>query len=307
VNPILPKVGIVALGGSSDVGKSSFLRHLAIAISSGNEDFLGFPINASHKKVIYVSTEDDDMAVGYLLTLQNKELVRPFESYRNLIYMFDTSNLVQKLGAMLKADPADLVIIDTMYDLYAGEMNQANKIRSYLHNYHQLAKKYQCLVLMLHHTGKRTEDLPPSKNNLLGSQGFEAKMRLVLELRTDREDQYLRHLCIVKANYLPKEFKESSYVLRFDDNMLYENTGERVEFEKLARSKKDRDDEKKAWLEIALRLNREGLSFEEISSKLKEQGFEVSKSNVHREVAKILKKGEADNSNQENDGEPTNA
>jgi KaiC/GvpD/RAD55 family RecA-like ATPase len=286
VHPILPKVGLVALGGTSDVGKSSFLRQLAIAISSGSENFLGFTINSIHKKAIYVSTEDDDMAMGYLLNLQNKELVRPFSSYRNLIFMFDTSNLIQKLDTMLKANPADLVVIDTMYDLYAGEMNQANKIRSYLHNYHQLAKRHQCLVLLLHHTGKRTEDLPPSKNNLLGSQGFEAKMRLVLELRSDRENHELRHLCIVKANYLPSEYKESSYVLRFDSNMLFEDTGVRVAFDDLAGAQRDREAEKQAWIAIAKPLVEEGKTYLEISEILKERGFNVSKSTIQREIPK---------------------
>jgi len=142
-------------------------------------------------------------------------------------------------------------------------MNQANKIRSFLHNYAQLAKKYQCLVLMLHHTVKRTEDLPPSKNNLLGSQGF-----------------------IVKANYLPKEYKESSYLLRFDPNILFEDTGVRVPFEQLTSSAKDRETERQAWIRIAKPLVEEGKTYQEISEILKEQGYQVSKSNIQREIPK---------------------
>ena len=155
IDPILPKVGLVALGGSSDVGKSTFLRHLAINISSGKDKFLQFPINAKHNRVIYVSTEDDDSALGYLLDLQNKALNMPTNSFKNLIFIFDSTNLLEKLEKRLKATPADLVIIDTFLDLYPGEMNQANKIRSFLHNFALIAKKYQCLVMMLHHTGKR--------------------------------------------------------------------------------------------------------------------------------------------------------
>jgi hypothetical protein len=291
VDPILPKVGLVGLAGSSDVGKSSFLRHLAMDIVSGKDKFLNFSIKASHNRVIYVSTEDDDAAMGYLLSLQNKELVRPSSTYKNLIFVFDTTNILQKLENMIKDNPVDLIIVDTFLDLFAGEMNQSNRIRSFLNNYHILAKKYQCLVLMLHHTGKRTEDLYPSKNNLLGSQGFEAKMRLVLELRLDRESSEFRHLCILKANYLPKEYKDSSYKLRFDTNMLFEDTGEKVPFEGLAGTRKDREAEKQAWIKIALPLVKEGKPYEEISKVLKEQGFFVSKSTIHRVISEIIKKG----------------
>ena len=262
VNPILPQVGLVALGGSSDVGKSTFLRNLAISICSGSDKFLQFPINAKHNRVIYISTEDDDFALSYLLSLQNKALKNPSSSYRNLIFLVYTTNLFGQLEKLLKANPVDLIIVDTFLDLYSGEMNQANKIRSYLYNYHLLARKYQCLVLLLHHTGKRTEDLPPSKNNLLGSQGFEAMMRLVLELRTDRDNTDLRHLCIVKANYLPKEYKESSYVLRFDSNMLFEDTGVRMPFENLTSSHKDREAEKQEWIKIAKPLIEEGKTYQ---------------------------------------------
>ena len=152
----------------------------------------------------------------------------------------------------------------------------------YLQNYSILAKKYQCLVLVLHHTGKRTEDLPPSKINLLGSQGFEAKMRLVLELRTDRDDQDLRHLCIVKANYLSKDYKEASYVLKFDSNMLFENTGQRVLFDDLTGSKKDKEAYKQEWIAIARPLVEEGKTYLEVSEILKAQAYNVSKSTGKR-------------------------
>jgi RecA-family ATPase len=286
LTPILPKVGLVALGGSSDVGKSTFLRHLAISICCGAENFIQLPINATHNRVIYVSTEDDDLAMGFLLDLQNKGLKMPSSSYKNLVYLFDTSNLIPQLEKMLQSDPVDLIIIDTFSDLYSGDLNQSNKVRSFLQNYSLLAKKYQCLILMLHHTGKRTEDLTPSKNNLLGSQGFEAKMRLVLELRTDKDDPTNRHLCVVKGNYIAKQDKETSYVLRFNENMLFENTGLRVPFNELTRSKKDREEEKKKWIELAIPLIKDGKTYQEVSEILKESGFNVSKSTIQRELTK---------------------
>jgi len=286
LEPILPKVGLVALGGSSDVGKSTFLRHLAINISSGEETFLGFKISAKHNRVIYVSTEDDDYAVSYLLYKHNETLKKPSSGFRSLIYVFDTYKLLGKLRKMVKSSPVDLIIIDTFSDLYTGEMNQTNRIRSYLHDFALFARKEKCLILMLHHTGKRTEDLPPSKNNLLGSQGFEAKMRLVLELRKDQDDPNIRHLCIVKSNYLPKEYKNASYVLNFDSDMLFTNTGERVQFDELAARKVDKAAEKEKWKELARPLVEAGKTYQEVSDFLKEKGYSVSKSTIQREIPK---------------------
>ncbi len=60
LEPILPKVGVIALGGSSDTGKSTILRQLAMAIVSKEEDFLGFKLTPEHHSAIYLSTEDDE-------------------------------------------------------------------------------------------------------------------------------------------------------------------------------------------------------------------------------------------------------
>ena len=59
IDPIMPQVGVIALAGSSDTGKSHLLRQLSLAIVSGENEFLGWKINARYKSVIYISTEDD--------------------------------------------------------------------------------------------------------------------------------------------------------------------------------------------------------------------------------------------------------
>lgn len=237
--PPLPKIGIAAVAGSSDVGKSSLLRQLAIAVVLGDAHFLSFRLNTEHRRAIYVSTEDDEYAVSFLLNKANQVRGLPSESYDGLHFIFETENLLQRLRSQLSQQPADLVIIDCFSDLYGRSMNDSNQVRTFLNDYSQLAQHYKCLVLFLHHTGKKTDDLLPSKHNLLGSQGFEAKMRLVIELRADRIMPDIRHLCIVKGNYLPRQYKTESFALRFDDNLLFTDTGERKPFSELVDTRQE--------------------------------------------------------------------
>jgi DNA-binding NarL/FixJ family response regulator len=105
--------------------------------------------------------------------------------------------------------------------------------------------------------------LAPSKHNLLGSQGFEAKMRMVVELRKDNIDHQKRHLCIVKGNYLPNEYKTKSYVLKFDENLKFTPTGERILFDELKAN--SNIEEKKKVLE----LKSLGKTQKEIATELK--------------------------------------
>ena len=240
IEPILQAVGLAALAGSSDVGKSAFLRQLAFAVSTGASTFLGWPILAKHQSAIYVSSEDDENATAFLLYSLNKSQGIEPDLCQRLRFVFETHNLLNELDKRLTNAPADLVIIDAFGDLYTGDANKTNQIRQFLHDYSQLAQKHECLILWLHHTGKRTDEEAPSKHHVIGGQGFEGKMRLLIELRRDHHDHSRRHLCIVKGNYLPDQYKTESYVLTFE-NFEFIQTGERVPFEQLAKPKEESD------------------------------------------------------------------
>ncbi|MBO4819858.1 MAG: AAA family ATPase [Prevotella sp.] len=59
LEPLLPVSGLVCLTGSSDTGKSAFLRQLSMSVSAGLDSFLGMKLNVVHHSAIYVATEDD--------------------------------------------------------------------------------------------------------------------------------------------------------------------------------------------------------------------------------------------------------
>ena len=104
-------------------------------------------------------------------------------------------------------------------------------------------------------------------------------MRLVIELRKDLNNPNLRHLCIVKGNYLPQSAKESSIVLEMDENMVFTATGDRVP---LGNLKKPFTNTGIGHLvkEKVLQLRADGNSYREISTLLTAAGNKVSKTAV---------------------------
>ena len=265
MEPILPRVGLAALVGTSDSGKSTLLRGLAMAVASGARRYLGFDLRPKHQSALYISTEDDASAVGVLMQRQLEELATPKEAFTSLDYIFEVDNLVENLDKMLEDQPRDLVVVDAFADLYTGPLNENNRVRSFLNQFSQLAVKHNVLIIFLHHTGKRTESLAPSKHNAIGSQGFEAKMRLMMELRPDPDQHDLRHLCVVKGNYLSDEYKHDSFVLRFSPGLNFEATGERVPFCALRERTDDEQEEKVA---LAKAMRNEGKSYQQIADEL---------------------------------------
>lgn len=262
VKGVFPKKGLVALGGSSDTGKSTLARQLAMSIVSGEKEFLGFELNSLHKRVLYVSTEDDDFATSVVLKNQQSFFECSDESFEYLSFIFETNDLLHRIETELEKAPHDLIIIDAFADVFGGDMNQANQVRNYLDDFSQLSQKHSCLVLIVHHSGKGAEYKIPSKNNLLGSQGFESRMRAVVLLVLDKSDVHKRFLCLVKGNYLKESQKAEGIELVFNNNLTFEATGNTILFEDIKK------DEKESQRRKAFELQKQGCSQLEIAEKL---------------------------------------
>lgn len=279
VEPFIPKYGTMSLAGSSDLGKSYLLLQLGDAVINGEDDFLGFPLNVTHRSVIYLSTEDDEYSLSPRLINMAKNR-NDVSSYDNLRVIFDSTNLINKLDKLLAEKPADLVVIDTFSDIFDGDMNQANKVRSFIQGFKELTVRHKTLIIFNHHCGKKNDYRPPHKDNLLGSQGFESSMRTVIELRRDFDSPLHRHLCIVKGNYLSESFKNSSFMLEFSFEDGFINTGERVSFDRLVKTDAKPPAAKIALKERVIELKSEGLSYGKIAEKMKQEGTAISKTTV---------------------------
>ena len=276
VEPFFQKVGVASLVGSSDTGKSTILRQLALCVALNKSNWMRFKLNLTHKKVIYVSTEDDKYSVSKALKSQLKSLdfipKTESELLHNISFVFDTGQLLAQLTQRLKDNPVDLIVIDAFTDVFTKEINSSTEVRKFLSQYHNLALKNECLIIFLHHTGKRTQKQRASKDNVLGSQAFEAKMRCVLSLRQDFKDLSLRHLCILKGNYISSEKKAESYVLKFDeDNLFFKNTNNRVPLHSLNDKSTSKFKTKPDLKSEAKQLKKEGKSVRDIAKILKKK------------------------------------
>ncbi|WP_028890809.1 AAA family ATPase [Tenacibaculum sp. 47A_GOM-205m] len=289
VEPFFQKTGLASLVGTSDTGKSTFLRQLALSIALKKDDFLGFKIKAQHNKVIYVSTEDSPFSVSSSIRKQVKNICNKEDDIsliQNLKFIFDSENLYKSLEDSLSETPVDLIIIDAFTDVFTGEINANTQVRKFLNKYDTLAKKNDCLIVFLHHTGKKTQYNKPSKDSIIGSQAFEAKMRAVIEIRNNLKIKNQKELWVLKANFLEKKEKVKSHVLNFDDNLVFSNTGQRSY---ISENKSNNNKIKNKIIE----LREKGYSFRKIENELKDTEFQISKSvaqKIYKEY-ELSKKG----------------
>ncbi|WP_223032687.1 AAA family ATPase [Hanstruepera marina] len=284
LNPLLLKSGLASLVGTSEAGKSTFLRQLSLSIALKRKDFLGFDLDCEHNKVLYVTTEDDYNSISYAIRKQLKELNQDAEfnidNLKNLEFIFDSDNLLKTIQSRLENDAYDLIIIDAFTDVFSKEINANTQVRVFLNSYSNLANKHDCLILFLHHIGKRTQTKTPSKDNIIGSQAFEAKMRVVLELRPNIHKPNLIDLWILKSNFLEPKYKQNSYVLELNENLCFKNTNLRNSRYSEAKSNNPE------LIEKVLELHKAGLSTRKIESELEGTEFEIGKSTVNSIIKK---------------------
>lgn len=269
--PFLTRQGLAALVGSSDVGKSSFLRQLAIAIVLKKTQFLGHELNVRHGRVIYFSTEDSQVSVNVLLQKQLAKNLNPAE-LKGLSFIFNADKPLQVIEEQLKAEKTDLVIIDAYSDIFEGNSNDLGHVRRFLNKYEKLALQYDCAIIFLHHTGKRTELGNPSKNNIIGSQGFEAKMRVVMDLRK-QDGTSNRFFQITKGNYIAESVKAKSLELLFNDKQEFEYTGRSFEATHCTNKSKFTNEEKAAIMIEVKKLQQKKLSLDNIINELSKMDF----------------------------------
>lgn len=278
--PFLQKVGLAALVGESDCGKSTFLSYLTLHIALGKNSFLDGTLHTKHKKAIYVSTEDDIFSVSPKIKNQLKSL-KGFKKkdLKNIEFIFDSNNLLANLEKKLKQHPRDLIIIDAFGDIFSDDLNQNNKVRSFLDKYQSLAKKYECLIIFLHHIKKNSGNYT-SKDNVIGSQGFEAKMRVVLQLRPMKNGDI--SLLVLKGNFIKREIKQKALMYQLMQDQSFHNTGITSSINSVPKKNNDEIIEKVISLSTAYRdgTTNKFHSVRDIVDQLKDTKLEVKRNVV---------------------------
>src|SRR6185437_5030134 len=148
-NGLLPTRGIACLAGASDCGKSTLARELAISIAIGKKEFLGQQLNVRRGKVIYISTEDD--VNGTNMVLKKQSLGLGIDSLDNVKFIFDVMP-INELEKVAGKEKVDLIIMDSLADWFTGNSNDLYIVRGVMRSIKFLSKRYDCCVLLLHHT-----------------------------------------------------------------------------------------------------------------------------------------------------------
>ena len=292
VDKRIPYGSLSALVGESGTGKSTFLSQLAISIIKRERTFLGYNLITKSKKVLYVSTEDGlaftherlSKQLGYSEDMFNSDgiLLEKDPNLSNIWFLFDNKDVIDSITQLLETESIDLVIVDAYSDVFEEEMNHANKVRQFLTEYGKLADQYGCAILFMHHFGKgiRTK----AKHKILGSAGFEQKMRSILSLDRKDDQSFLK---TIKNNYISHDEGNSADHLLLGDDLLFTKIGSFDSGAERAPKRTKLDILLEDHHEVLIEVQNGNLSYKDAIDLLNDLGLSVSDGTIGRALKRL--------------------
>ena len=240
----LMRGAVTVLAGPGSAGKSSIAKAWAMAATFG-EDFSRIRF-ANPMRVLTYNTEDDlaeeQRRIGAALRQFNRaaaEIPQTFiiagpQQVGTLIerdpmsgYVVNTAAMRQLVAVMTEAQP-DIVILDPLVELHNAEENDNTGLRAVIAEFRTLAQRFNCAILILHHTRKGAT-VPGDPDSLRGASAIVGAARVVMTCVPMSEDEaaklgidpkhrrwYFR-VDSAKQNYAPIEdaewFRRTLYTL----------------------------------------------------------------------------------------------
>ncbi|WP_434619851.1 AAA family ATPase [Tabrizicola sp. M-4] len=218
VQDLVPHRTVTILGGDGGTGKSLLALQLATACAIGGL-WAGFPVKAGN--ALFLSAEDEvdelhrrlddilraegrdyaDVAGLTLRSVAGEDALLAFDTNLALVQ----SALFTELDERAQLDAPDLVVIDTLADVYPANENDRAKARQFIGILRGLALRRNCAVLLLAHpslsglsSGSGTSGSTAWNNSVRSRLYFERVKQDDFEANTDA-----RVLTTKKANYGP--------------------------------------------------------------------------------------------------------
>lgn len=233
---LMPAVGLLMLLGEDGIGKTQIARQLLLNIGFGIPEFLGQPLNARHGRGMFVATEDSHqdfikaakMQVYGLKQFENVKPGTPIDFVEGTNFD-DYKQILAEIERLLSLNPYDVIVIDALSDLFVlinGEINSNTVARQILNPLQAIANRHQTLIIILHHASKSAMQkkrergqILVEKNDCQGASAITQKPRTVLALSNDPAEN-INYLHCVKANGLPRKFKETAFKMSFNEESL---------------------------------------------------------------------------------------
>ncbi|MGA2585466.1 MAG: AAA family ATPase [Candidatus Aminicenantales bacterium] len=171
---LLAKKELTILSGPAKLGKSILSLNIALSLANG-KPWLGFDINQPCRVLLIQQEVSEESLQERLKKMMGGVLPAatspdPSSALENLFLkserglLLDSDEGLKKIRGIIEEISPDIVFLDPMYTFHTKKENTAEDMAAFFRIVHDLIKRYEIAVSLIHHFGKP---------NLLGREGGE--------------------------------------------------------------------------------------------------------------------------------------
>ncbi len=233
--------------GAPKSGKSSYAECLAMAIASGEKDYLGLPIDIDNKKVLVISLEEHYTGRTERNSKQSQRLIikHGIEWLSNYIvvneemptFIEDEKDWKIIENAIKDVQPG-FVIIDSLTRLCAGVIEESKSARELMKRLRELLEQCKTTICIIHHSHK-LYDKPLLRDTMAGSRVVGQEFDFIIGInKTDRGIRYIKEVDFRYSIASGDKVK----TFEFDSDCYINLTGEADEYKLLSADDGRHDD-----------------------------------------------------------------
>ena len=228
-------IGIIV--GPSKSCKTMYCENLGMAIAAGLRSYLGLPIKADNKVVLFLSLEEHyslrtarniRQAAKLTATLGEAWADNYIVATEEMPTYITTPGHWQLLTDVINKHAPGVVIIDSVGHLCQG-IEDSSVAQAFAKNLRELSKKTNTTIICVHHTHKLF-GRPLTMDNIAGSRVVAQEMDFMIGINRSIDGQ--RYIKDLAFRYTPND-KETVTKFTIDDDLWLNVVGEVSEWDML--------------------------------------------------------------------------
>ena len=200
IGGMFPRKFVSALVAPSGTGKTLFLQKFCSDLSIGGSIFDGFAENEPARKCLIFAGEAGfelmirrGAAMKWAINPTNVQVVDQytFESSDNSVMLDDSEGWLNTLSIMRMCKP-DIIFWDSFMSFHEKDENKATEMKPIIKKLNDLARDFNCAVVLVHHSRKRTakeRSLSLNQDDVIGSSVFNRIVGLIIGIEPMKEDE----------------------------------------------------------------------------------------------------------------------
>jgi KaiC/GvpD/RAD55 family RecA-like ATPase len=199
--------------GVAKTGKTTLAENLAISLSTGKREFMGFPLIGEPQKVLFINLEESERLFARRNLKQISELSKSELNLFNENYLcapssfpefFTTDKDWLCLRGIIIDSKAKVVIIDSLTHMFDGEIEKSNPAKKFIEKLRGTFKDLDVTLIIVHHNTKGNNS-PITQDNIAGSRVILQEFEFAIGLANVPTGAGGSYMCMLYNKYIEKD------------------------------------------------------------------------------------------------------